>query len=151
MTVRRVVLSGVGAAVVALLLSACGASPILPPLVGLTSPYRGSSVTSLFNNSQTANVLVCSITGGPLTVDVHSPGADGNTGVGVHATSTDPALAADPDAARLMEFVQEQAVGVDTHLVSERALHAGECADVQMGSSQYFFDPGLPFSYTITW
>ncbi|UDY36307.1 hypothetical protein [Dermatobacter hominis] len=150
---RRVVVSGVGAAIVALLLSACGSSPLLPPALGLTSPYQGSSVLDPLSptGAQVAKVRVCSLAGGPLAVDVHSPAPDSNTGLSVHANSTDLETTGDVEAARLIEFVQIQAIGADTHLESERAMRPGECANVLIASAQYFDFVGKPFTFTITW
>jgi hypothetical protein len=145
MTVRRACMSGVGAAVVALVLSGCGASPLLPPFVAVTSPFSGSSVHALTGSDQLALVRLCSLTGGPLTVDVTIPGADFQSGLGVRVTSVD-----DPTSV-LLQFNQEQQVGVSTHLESSRPIAPGECIDVAIASREFFFDPGLPFSYTLTW
>ena len=154
MSLRRVVVSGVGAAAVALLLSACGSSPLLPPVVGLSSPYQGSSSADPLSQTggQSAKVRVCSLAGGPLAVDVHIPAADVHTELHVRAYSTDIDANPDLEAARLIEeHFLDGSSGVDVHVVSERPLRPGECADVMLGSSQFFFDPGYPFTFTITW
>ena len=105
MSIRRVVVSVIGAAAVALVLSACGSSPLLPPVVGLSSPYHGSSALDPLSQTggQSAKVRVCSLAGGPLTVDVHIPGADVHTELHVRAYSTDIDVNPDLDATRLIE------------------------------------------------
>ncbi len=153
MSTRRVVMSGLGAAAV-LLLAACGSSPLLPPVIGLSSPYQGSSSPDPLSQTggQSAKVRVCSPSGGPPAVDVHIPAADSHTELHVRAYSTDLEVNPDLEATRLIEeHFLDGTSGVDAHVVSERPLRPGECADVTLGSTQFFFDPGYPFTFTITW
>lgn len=154
MSVRRVVVVGACAAMVALVLSGCGSSPALPPPVDVSSPYHGWSTVyvdalSGFGRQQ-SRVRVCSLTGGPLTVDVHSPAADADTQLTVRVVSTDPDTG-DTTAILIDRVFLQPTVTTDTHVESSRALRAGECADVSLVSTQDLFRAGEPFSYTVAW
>ena len=152
MAVRRAVVSGIGLAVAALLLSACGTNPMLPPTVALTSPYHGSSTLDLLDQTgrQTAKVRVCSLAGGPLTVDVHIAAPTSNTDLSVRAYSTDGEVTHDPVDSTLFESILDGAP-TDTHFESTRPMRPGECADVFLSTTEFLGDPGLPYTFTITW
>ena len=156
MRVRRGVVSGVSAAIVALVLSACGPSPYLPPPVSVSSPYFGASapfVDALSGiGKQQARVRVCSLGGGPLSVDVHFPGANAGTQLTVRAISTDSETTGDVTDATLIDQTYDRGtVTIDTHFESNRPLRGGECADVVLLSTYNTFAPGDPFNFTVTW
>lgn len=160
MIVRRVVVSGVVAAVVALLLSACAPNPGGPSLPGwpvaVSSPYISSSTARIDPISgignQQAKVRVCSLTGGPLAVDVRSPGADAGTLLSVRAISTDLETTGDLVDATLFDVTHPRGtLTVDTHFESSRDLRPGECADVTLVGNQNIFTAGDRFYFTVTW
>lgn len=156
MRIGRVVVSGACAAMAALVLSGCGTNPPLPPPLDVSSPYYGGSTPYIDALSgfgrQQSRVRVCSISGGPLTVDVHSPGADADTQLTVRVVSTDVDPGVDPVAATLIDEVYRQpTVTIDTHVESNRALRSGECADVSLVSTRNLFEAGDAFYYTVTW
>lgn len=155
MGVRRVIVSGVSAALVALALAGCVPNPAGPSLPGwplaLSSPYHGASTPVVDPISgigrHVAKVRVCSLAGGPVAVDVHSPGATDRTRLTVRIEST----RSGDDATLLDAYFPEPTVTVDTHLESNRALEAGECADVTLLSSYGGFVPGDRFTFKVTW
>ena len=154
MTTRRLGLSGVCVAIAALVLSACGASPYLPPAVTLTSPYMGASepfsaMPGSGIGQQQARIVVCSIGGGPLEVHVHHPNASEDTSLTVRATSTD-ATGDEADTTLIDVGHPSPTVGVDTYFESTRDLRPGECAEVIL-MSKYLFAPGPSFHFTVTW
>ena len=153
MAVRRAVVPGIAAAVAALLLSACGVSPLLPPTVAVTSPYHGASTLDPLSQTggQAAKIRVCSVGGGPLAVDVHIAAPIINTFLAVRAMSTDLEVTHDLADATLFDRLVEDELTADTHFESTRPMRAGECADVFLGSGSGWGDPGLPFTFTITW
>lgn len=153
---RRLAVSGAFAALAALVLSGCGSSPLLPPPVDVSSPYISNS-TARYDaltgfGRQEARVRVCSLTGGPLTVDVHSPGADADTQLTVRAISTDVESGGDVGAATLVDqSFPKPTVTLDLHLESSRALRSGECVDVSLSSTRNLFEAGDAFYYTVSW
>jgi len=155
MRARRVVMSGFSVAIVALALSGCGASPPLPA-AAITSPYvsNTSAVVDPLSGigNQRARVRVCSLTGGPLTVDVHSPGASAGTQYTVRAISTDAESTGDVVAATLIEQTFPRGtVPLDAHIESSRPLRGGECVDVSFVGNDNFFAPGDPYYFTLNW
>jgi hypothetical protein len=153
---RRVVVSVVSAAIVALVLSACGTAPPATPPVLTTSPYHGTSTVwsdplTGFGQQQ-ARVQVCSPAGGPIVVDVHSPDVDATTELRVSAISTDYATTGDLAAAILIdEEFPKPTAPVDAHAESIRSMRPGECADVTVVSRRNIFSAGPAFTYTVTW
>jgi hypothetical protein len=159
MSVRRVVVSGLSVVIVALALSACAPNPTVPYLpwpLAVSSPYHSASTAFIDAISgigrQQAKVRVCSLAGGPLAVDVRSPGADAGTQLTVRAVSTDLETTGDVvDATLIEETYPRGTVTVDTHFESSRALRSGECADVTLVGTHNRFSPGDPFYFTVTW
>ncbi|UDY36089.1 hypothetical protein [Dermatobacter hominis] len=150
MALRRVAVSALGALVV-LGLSACGTSPIMPPTVALSSPYHSSSVPDVLGSgSQVAKVRVCSVTGGPVAIDVHF---DDPTGYYSTLTVTARSNLFDPNTEYgiILSKGYLGDVAADTHLETDRPLEVGECADVGIYTSNYIDRQGLPFTFTITW
>ena len=153
MALRRVAVSALGALVV-IGLSACGAIPMGPPGdLALVSPYSGSSVADLLGSgSQLAKVRVCSVNGGPLSVDVHFdvPIEFSSTlSVQAHSIGLDPAGEEGLLIGQLYDG--SRPFGADFHVESIRPLGPGECADVGIFTSNYNTRQGLPFTFTITW
>ena len=152
---RRLGVAGICVAIAALVLSACGASPYLPPAVTLTSPYMGASesfsaVPSSGIGQQQARIVVCSIGGGPLEVHVHHPNASEGTSLTVRARST--ATTGDEADTTLIEVTHPApTVGVDTYFESTRDLRPGECAEVILLSKYNLLAPGPSFHFTVTW
>lgn len=155
MRARRVVMSGFSVAIAALALSGCGPSPSVPA-VPITSPYvsNTSAVVDPISGigNQRAWVRVCSLTGGPLTVDVHSPGASAATQYTVRAISTDAESTGDVAAATLIEQTYVRGtVPLDAHVESSRPLRGGECVDVSLVGNDNFFAAGDPYYFTVSW
>ncbi len=154
MKTRRLGLSGVCVAIAALVLSACGASPYLPPAVTLTSPYMSASTPFVDGISgigkQQARIVVCSIGGGPLEVHVHHPNASEGTSLTVRATSTDT-TGDEADTTLIDVGHPSPTVGVDTYFESTRDLRPGECAEVILLSTYNMLAPGPSFHFTVTW
>jgi hypothetical protein len=150
------VVSGVGAAIVAVALSGCGTSPSLPPVPVVSSPFHGWSTVVVDPLTQIARqgatVRVCSPGGGPLAVDVQSPDADADTDLAVRVVSTDWETTGDVPGATLIDAGFHQPIApVDAHVESNRPLRPGECADVGINSTRNLFQAGPPFTYTVTW
>jgi hypothetical protein len=151
MSLRTRVLQLTAVAAGALALASCGAAPNLP-VPALTSPATGASAPYLFDpgGPQFAAVRICSVTGGPVHVDVHMPLADALTEIGIYA------YADFADTAGSLEFpgypiIHPGVPGPDMSAESSRDLAPGECATINISTEQFFSDPGRAFTYRITW
>lgn len=129
-----------------LALAAAGCTPFSPGVPALSSPYHGSSVKDTFGDSQIANVLICSPAGGPVELTVRFADADSNTGLGVHA-----GVQRGAELVTLFQVEMEQGATAVNDFTSQVPLLPGECTTVRLGSRQYHFDPGRPFTFTIRW
>jgi hypothetical protein len=118
-----------------------------PGIPALTSPYYGNSYQPLFSNGQIAYTYFCSAEGGPVTVKVSSPSADGYTQLSILAS-----VDRDGESVDLFTVVYD-GVPVSIEHTSEVDLEPGECTTVRIGSGQYHdnVNPGYPFSFTIIW
>ena len=142
MTTRRAAV----AALAVVFVIAAGCTPYSPGVPALTSPYNGSSVKDLFGDTQIANVQFCSPAGGPVDVTVRFANADLNTGLGVHAS-----VQRGGEFVTLFQVEMEQGATALNEFTSLVPLEPGECTTVRIGSRQYHYDPGRPFTFTIEW
>ena len=126
------------------------------PTVVVSSPYVGTSqvvVEPLLEiGYQQGKVRVCSLTGGPLALDVHTPDADATTSLSAGVVSTDIETLGNVPEVRVLEAsVGKGDVAVDMHFESSRPMRPGECADVTVRTETNTLGTGPAFGFTVTW
>ena len=139
---------GLAAALMVAAVVSAGCNGTIGP--ALTSPITGSSDV-LFSpgfppdyEHQHATVNLCSLGGGPATLNVHIPDATSNTYLDVGSTVDNPQL--------FYAYLGPGQVGVDNNLTSEFELAPRQCATIQIHvSNGGLGNPAPPFSYTVSW
>ncbi len=130
------------------LVSSCG---LAPP--GVVSPVFGASAPSFPGTpNQYANVLVCSVLGGPVTLVIDLADADVDTELSLGPGGPNNALrwndGEDPESLHFR--------GPQTHYeaTTTNALEPGQCAAIAITSTQFGStdpDDAKPFTYGIWW
>lgn len=133
------VLGGVG-----LIVSACSV-----PTPVFSSPFIGVSAPNVVfsDSSQSANIAVCSATGGPIKVIVDLADSTSTTILTVSLVGNVHWIE-DPDAST---YFSETNPPTHVELTTIDELAPGECENVVIRTSNWDATPAPPFSFAVAW